>query len=165
MENQLFSPQKKTACQPVLAESLSLSLGDYKNVNTCRQCMSLMEKTEFFFFWIPYFRALPVGPKLWRPFHTEICCFAALLWPACALKKTTHFRKRAQSIFPRCPISAEQMQRTLANAASTTGLFYPKVTPWKLDYVPNTKVPTKSQRHHNSKESAGNNIWIKRGRL
>ena len=38
---------------------VSHSIGDHKNVKTCWQCISLMEKTEFHFFSCPYFRVLP----------------------------------------------------------------------------------------------------------
>ena len=48
-----FFLQKIIACQQVLAKSYSV--GDYKNVKTCWQCMSLMEKTEFHFFHVPIF--------------------------------------------------------------------------------------------------------------
>ena len=52
MEIQFFL-QKIVACGQVLAKSHSI--GDYKNAKTCRQSMSLTEKTEFYFFHVPIF--------------------------------------------------------------------------------------------------------------
>ena len=55
-----FFLQKIIACRQVWAKSHSL--GDYKNVKVYWQCMSLMEKNEFNFFYVPIFRYWPLPP-------------------------------------------------------------------------------------------------------
>ncbi len=52
----LFFSAENNSMWTSFGKKLSHSTGDYKNVKTCGQCMSLTEKTEFYFFHVPIFR-------------------------------------------------------------------------------------------------------------
>ncbi len=88
------------------------SIGDNKNVKTYWQCMSLMEKTEFlffFFFLFPYFRVLPMGadnrsvdvgcqghscPHHLLSIHAETDCLQWLTGTSCFIRTTTTMCKK-----------------------------------------------------------------------
>ena len=56
--NSVFSPENNSSNQ--FWQKVSHSIGDHKYVKTCRQCMSLIEKTEFHFFFMSLFSGIAI---------------------------------------------------------------------------------------------------------
>ena len=85
MEIQFFLRQKITTCSPVL---VSQSVGNYKNIKTCRQCKSLVEQTEFFFFFISLFSG--VARPMWVTVSSSSLLSSCLSSLSSSLSRTRH---------------------------------------------------------------------------
>ena len=64
--NSVFSAENNSMSDKFW-QKVSHSIGNYKNVKTCQQCMSLTEKTEFRFFHVPIFGYCPRSVPFFLP--------------------------------------------------------------------------------------------------